>query len=362
MQRGVLACARRYASAHAELSGDAHKAQLNNTIGYYFSAQARRLGHRDGFRVPHQGVAWTYIDMKKNSDAFAEGLFESGLKAGDRVLSIQPATAEAFMTHAACARIGVVCVHFNPSEATADALANAIDKYQPTTIVLRENCEFAGGGKKEAKKGGGGSTAKRSVYEMLYQSIPELDQVIGNITIRAPKYPSVREVIVTDNNMNLPGARSLRNVVSWGPFNYYESNTRRVGAYLSADHPSSIIPGAEGKDTVFTHRNIMTAAFHTAQYLKLKNDTRVMLAPQNTHRPLFLLAHYSSLAAGSSLSYGAEHLFDDSVCVSSKKHTLTHSNHTHTNSTSAPSWRTLKSRRRRVSSSRRPRRTCSRQR
>ena len=310
----VLSGARR--CLHAEVSGAEHKAQLNNTIGYYFSAQARRVGHRNGFRVPHQGVNWTYIDMKKNSDAFAQGMFNSGLKPGDRVLSIQPSTAEAFMTQAACARIGVVCVHFNPYSATADSIADAIDKYQPTHIVIREFCEMpdgAAGGKKKKK----GASSRKSIYEMLYQSIPELDQVIGNISVRAPRYPSVKEVIVTDNNMNLPGATTMRNKVVWGPFNYYESITRRVSTFMTPDQPASIVPGPDGRDVVYTHRNIMTAAFHTAQFLGLKNESRVMLAPQTSHRPLFLLAHYASLAAGSSISYGAEHLHDDAVCQKS---------------------------------------------
>ncbi|KAJ9458568.1 hypothetical protein DIPPA_02911 [Diplonema papillatum] len=303
----VSAVCRRLASTsaeHAEVAGAAHKAQLNNTIGYYLSAQARRLGHRTAFRVPHQGVNWTYIDIKKNSDAFGDGLVQHGVKPGDRILSIQSSTAELFMTHASCSKIGAIAVHVNPSTLTADSIAAAIDKYQPKAIVLREFAEVP------SKNG----SKRKSMFEILHQAIPELDQVVGNLYLRSPKYPSVKLVVVTDANWALPGAMLMRNMLAWGPYNYYENPLRRISTLLTADTPSLILPSAVGntRDVVFSHRNIMTAAFHVAQYLGLTNDTRVMLAPSTSHHPVFFLAHYSTVASGASISYGGECLLADS--------------------------------------------------
>eukprot|EP01059_Diplonema_ambulator_P023317 TRINITY_DN3874_c0_g2_i1.p1 TRINITY_DN3874_c0_g2~~TRINITY_DN3874_c0_g2_i1.p1 ORF type:complete len:474 (+),score=127.94 TRINITY_DN3874_c0_g2_i1:51-1472(+) len=299
MKRQSLVQARRWLSAaHAELAGEPHPAKLNNTIGYYYSAQARRLGHKNAFRVPHQGVNWTYIEVKKNSDAFAEGLMDHGIKPGDNVLSIQPSTAELYMTHAACAKLGAVCVNVSPYTATVDAIGDAIEKYQPKVIVIREFVDIP------TAKG----TKRTSIHEMLYQNIPELDQVVGNLYIKAPKYPSVKLVIVADANLNLHGTTSMRDTCLWGPFNYYESRLRRIATLMSADHPSLILPSSTGNDVVYTHKNIMTAAFHTSQFLGLRNDDRVMLAPQTGHTPLFFLSHYACLASGATLSYGGEHL------------------------------------------------------
>eukprot|EP01060_Flectonema_neradi_P026685 TRINITY_DN358_c12_g1_i1.p1 TRINITY_DN358_c12_g1~~TRINITY_DN358_c12_g1_i1.p1 ORF type:complete len:498 (+),score=95.80 TRINITY_DN358_c12_g1_i1:70-1494(+) len=300
--KSIRKVARRWATsaAHAELEGAPHKALLSNTIGYYLSAQARRLGHRTGFRVPHQGVNWTFIEMKKNSDAFATGLVELGLQPGDRILSLQTSTAENYMTVCAAAKMGAVVVNIDPYNQNVDSIAAAIDRFQPRAIVCREFIEVAG------KKG---EPKRKSVHELIYQSIPEMDQVVGDLHLTSTKFPSVRAVIVTDGNMNLPGTRTVRNTTTWGPFNYYESPLRRIASFMTPDTPCIILPGDKhDRDVVYTHRNVMTAAFHTAQLLGLRNDTRTMITPHSYHTPTGFIAHYACLAAGSSLSYGSEHL------------------------------------------------------
>eukprot|EP00755_Sulcionema_specki_P018273 Sspe_Gene.11569::Locus_3927_Transcript_1_2_Confidence_0.500_Length_1726::g.11569::m.11569/K00666/K00666; fatty-acyl-CoA synthase len=293
-------------AAHAEIEGPPHKAQLGNTIGYYLAAQARRLGHKDAFRVPHQGVSWSYIEMKKNADALAHGFLDYGAKPGDRVLSIQPSNAEQFMVQAACAKLGMMAVLIDPYTLNLDNLPLAIDRFQPTTIVVREFCDMP------TPKG----PKKRSLHELVYQTMPELDQVIGEAFVRAPRYPSVKHVIVTDMNENLPGTRPMRRNLVWGPFSYYENRLRRVAPLLTPDNPCLVLP--EGRlenerSIVYTHRNIMTAAYHAASQLKLTSDTRVIVAPNAGHLPVTaIIAHYACIAAGSCLSYGGEHLHHDS--------------------------------------------------
>ena len=306
--RFITKTARRWATsaAHAELEGVPHKALLSNTIGYYLSAQARRLGHRTGFRVPHQGVNWTFIEMKKNSDAFANGLVDLGIKPGDRILSLQTNTAENYMTVCAAAKMGASVVNVDPYNQTADSISGIIDRFQPRAIVCREFVEIAG------KKG---EPKRKSVHELIYQSIPELDQVVGDLHLVSSKFPCVKAVIVTDGNMNLPGTRTVRGTTTWGPFNYYESPLRRIASFMTPDTACIILPGNKNdRDIVYTHRNVMSAAFHTAQMLGLKNDTRTMITPNSYHTPAGFIAHYACLAAGSSLSYGAEHLSAEQVC------------------------------------------------
>lgn len=133
--------------------GPESKQRLGNTIGYYLTAQSRRLGHKNAIRVPHQGVSWTYIDLKKNVCALANGFFEPDvlrgkkdepctsptLRPGDRVLTCLGNNADFYAIQMSCAKAGAVMVPMNPYTVTKEAIEAAMKKYRPRAIIVKEH-------------------------------------------------------------------------------------------------------------------------------------------------------------------------------------------------------------------------------
>ncbi|HKE29459.1 MAG TPA: AMP-binding protein, partial [Bryobacteraceae bacterium] len=58
---------------------------IGDTIGAHFDRAAARWGPLDALVVRHQGIRWTYAELKERVDAVAAGLIAIGLAPGDRV-------------------------------------------------------------------------------------------------------------------------------------------------------------------------------------------------------------------------------------------------------------------------------------
>ena len=54
--------------------GASIKPLLGETLGVNFDLAAEKWGDNDALIVRHQGIRWTYNDLKKEVDAFAAGL------------------------------------------------------------------------------------------------------------------------------------------------------------------------------------------------------------------------------------------------------------------------------------------------
>jgi len=95
--------------------GDRSAALIEETIGAYLDKVARRDSTRLALVVSHQGVRWTYSELKARSDKFAAGLLRLGLEPGDRVGIWAPNCAEWTVAQFATAKAGLVLVNINPA-------------------------------------------------------------------------------------------------------------------------------------------------------------------------------------------------------------------------------------------------------
>jgi fatty-acyl-CoA synthase len=95
--------------------GDRSAALIEETIGGYLDEVARRDSTRLALVVSHQGVRWTYSELKARSDKFAAGLLRLGLEPGDRVGIWAPNCAEWTVAQFATAKAGLVLVNINPA-------------------------------------------------------------------------------------------------------------------------------------------------------------------------------------------------------------------------------------------------------
>src|SRR6202040_3149483 len=67
---------------------------IGETIGAHFDRAVARWGALDALVVRHQGIRWTYAELKQRVDALAAGLIVLGLEQGDRVGIWAPNNAE----------------------------------------------------------------------------------------------------------------------------------------------------------------------------------------------------------------------------------------------------------------------------
>lgn len=88
---------------------------LGLTIGDAFDQTATRFADREALAVPHQGLRYSYAQLRAEVDRCARGLLALGVKKGDRVGIWAPNRAEWTITQFATAKIGAILVNINPA-------------------------------------------------------------------------------------------------------------------------------------------------------------------------------------------------------------------------------------------------------
>jgi fatty-acyl-CoA synthase len=84
-------------------------------VSQVFEDTVARIPDHTALVVRHQGVRWTWRELKERVDAAAAGLLALDLEPGDRVGMLGPNTAEWIVTQFATARAGLVLVNINPA-------------------------------------------------------------------------------------------------------------------------------------------------------------------------------------------------------------------------------------------------------
>jgi fatty-acyl-CoA synthase len=117
---------------------------LRETIGQALDAAANAWGVRDALVVRHQGIRWTYSELRYRVDELAAGLIRLGLVPGDRIGIWAPNCAEWTLTQFASAKAGLILVNINPAYRSSE-LEFALNKVGCKALVLVEHfkaCDF----------------------------------------------------------------------------------------------------------------------------------------------------------------------------------------------------------------------------
>src|SRR5438876_9118948 len=107
---------------------------IGETIGVHFDRIVERFGERDALIVRHQGLRWSYRDLRQRVDAFAAGLLTLGLMPGERIGIWSPNNAEWVVAQFATAKAGLILVNINPAYRLAE-LEYALNKAGCTTLI-----------------------------------------------------------------------------------------------------------------------------------------------------------------------------------------------------------------------------------
>ena len=69
----------------SHVRGSSDTPLIEDTIGVFFDQACERLSEREALVVRHQGIRWSFQELRQQVDGLAAGLLALGLKRGDRV-------------------------------------------------------------------------------------------------------------------------------------------------------------------------------------------------------------------------------------------------------------------------------------
>ena len=105
----------RSAMTWSYVSGASDTPLLGITIGDAFDKTVARFPFREALVVRHQGLRYTWSELREEVDRCARGLLALGVQKGDRVGIWAPNRAEWCITQFATAKLGAILVNINPA-------------------------------------------------------------------------------------------------------------------------------------------------------------------------------------------------------------------------------------------------------
>ena len=261
---------------------------IGETIGVYFDRAVERFGERDALIVRHQGIRWSWLQLKQRVDALAAGLMALGLEPGARIGIWSPNNAEWVVTQFATAKAGLILVNINPAYRVTE-LEYALNKAGCTALITA-------------------TRFKTSDYlGMLRELMPELAAASpGNL--RAAKLPDLR-LVMTIGDENVPGAVRFEDVCGLGRAAEREQLAALAGR-LQFDDPINIqfTSGTTGfpKGATLTHHNILNNGFFISETMKFTEHDRVCIPVPLYHCFGMVIGNLGCLTHGAAMVYPSE--------------------------------------------------------
>ena len=263
--------------------GASDRPLIGRTIGAFFEDAVLRWPEREALVVRHQGIRWTYAQVKQQVDRLAAGFLALGLGAGDRLGIWSPNNAEWILTQLATARVGVILVTINPAYRTSE-LEFALNKAGCRALVLAERF-------------------KSSDYiAMLAEFAPELLSSNTNI-LRCARLPALEHVICI--GASRPGAmHSFKQILELGTPTHFR-RVEEIAAERQFDEAINIqfTSGTTGspKGATLSHHNLLNNGFFVGEALRLTETDRLCLAVPLYHCFGMVMAVLGCLTHGSAI-------------------------------------------------------------
>jgi len=257
---------------------------IESTIGAFFDEVTERLPEREALVVRHQGIRWTYGELRKRVDDVAAGLLALGLQPGDRVGIWSPNNAEWVITQIATAKAGLILVNINPGYRLSE-LEYALNKVGCAALITA-------------------ASFKTSNYiEMLNTLAPEIATCRPGHLVSV-NVPSLKILICIGADApgfirfdELPGKATVR----------HREELSALGAKLGNVDPINIqfTSGTTGspKGATLSHRNILNNGFFVGRTMGLTEGDRFCI-----QLPLY---HCGGMVVGTltCLTHGAAMVF-----------------------------------------------------
>ncbi len=261
---------------------------IGETIGVHFDKVVARLPQKEALVVRHQGIRWTYSDLKREVDAFAAGLLGLGLEPGDRIGIWSPNNAEWTITQFATAKAGVILVNINPAYRISE-LEYALNKLGCKALITAE-------------------TFKKSNYiEMLRTLAPDLDRCKPG-QLRCDRVPDLR-TLIRIGSKETAGMYRFSDIPALAGSEHRERLAQLAGE-LQFDDPINVqfTSGTTGasKGATLTHHNLLNNGFFIGEAMRLTERDRLCIPVPLYHCFGMVHGNLSSLTHGSTMVYPAE--------------------------------------------------------
>jgi fatty-acyl-CoA synthase len=234
------------------------------------------------------GLRLSWYDLRERSNDVAAGLLALGIGRGDRVGIWAPNRAEWLYTQFGTARIGAILVNINPAYRTSE-LEYALNKVGCKALVMANRHRSS------------------DYVAMLRALAPEIDS--GDGALRAAKLPSLKHVIVLDDEAVPRAARSFASLMSLaGP-----GHRARLDALCAALDPDDAIniqftSGTTGapKGATLSHFNVVNNARYAAKWMELTAEDRLCIPVPLYHCFGMVLGVLCCAAVGAAMVFPGE--------------------------------------------------------
>ncbi|MFN9774113.1 MAG: AMP-binding protein [Burkholderiales bacterium] len=273
---------------HAALSydhGTSDAKLIGETIGNAFDRIVATYADRDALVVRHQGVRWTWSELKHRVDALAAGLLKLGLEPGDRVGIWAPNCSEWTLTQFATAKAGLVLVNINPAYRRAE-LEYALNKVECKALVLA-------------------TALKTSDYLAIVNDLaPELAAATPG-HLHAKALPHLR-IVVRLGDERTPGMLNFADVARGGG-DAERARLAELATTLQFDDPINIqfTSGTTGfpKGATLTHQNILNNGFFVGEAIRLTHEDRLCIPVPLYHCFGMVMGNLGCLTHGATMVY-----------------------------------------------------------
>ncbi|KAF9909886.1 Fatty-acid-CoA ligase [Linnemannia zychae] len=261
-----------------------------DTLGTFWDNVVRTHGDRQGLIVKHEdNLHWTFRQFGEEVDRLCRGLYESGLRKGDRLAgwaTLQYATAKS----------GIILVTLNPAYRQHELL-------QTLALVDCKSLVFVPG-------------LKSSNYsKMLLELIPELEfQAPNQLSTQA--LPSLRQVIVYDNGALVPETARMKGLTNYRDL-LYKTPDLAIDAALQKERLSlgnrdvinlQFTSGTTGlpKGVSLSHRNLLNNGLHIGDYMRLTEKDLLCCPVPLFHCFGLVLASLAAVTHGAGLMFPSQ--------------------------------------------------------
>jgi fatty-acyl-CoA synthase len=245
---------------------------IGETIGAHFDRMAARHAPRDALVVRHQGLRWTWAELKRRVDNLACGLRRLGLAPGERIGIWSQNCAEWVLTQFATAKAGLILVNINPAYRRSE-LEYALNKVGCKALILSPSF-------------------KTSNYLEILQSVA-LDLKSLEIVIRLGKDKT-------------PGMLNFDDLLADASDAEVEQ-LEALGATLQFDDPINIqfTSGTTGapKGATLTHHNILNNGFFIGEAMRFGDKDRLCIPVPLYHCFGMVLGNLACLTHGATMVY-----------------------------------------------------------
>jgi fatty-acyl-CoA synthase len=279
--------------------GTSARPLLGVTIGDLFDDVAARFPSHEALVVRHQGVRYTYAELRQLVDRCARGLLYLGLRKGQRVGIWSPNKAEWTITQLATAKIGAILVNLNPAYRVHE-IDYALSQSGCTTVIIADRF-------------------KSSDYtQMIYDLVPELREGAAEpgrstlpavkTAVKAARYPELRSVIRLSADP-VPGMYTWEAVMGMAE--------RVSAADLAArqreqefDDPINIqyTSGTTGfpKGATLSHHNILNNGYFTTELMNFTERDRLCIPVPLYHCFGMVMGNLGCISHGATMIYPSE--------------------------------------------------------